>query len=158
MTRKQDDSGGRGWTRALPPALAGVVLTVGAAIAMTATDQAMFCGSCHSMAEAALTHKRSVHAELACNECHAPHNLAAKLPFKAQEGARDILATATSSIPDLIHPGEDTKEVTQENCQRCHGATTSTVTMQSKKFCTDCHRHVPHSPKIPVSKRSAADA
>jgi cytochrome c nitrite reductase small subunit len=67
------------------------------------------------MSEAALTHKRSVHAELACNECHAPHNLIAKIPFKTKEGTRDILATVTKSIPDLIHPGEETKEVTQEN-------------------------------------------
>jgi cytochrome c nitrite reductase small subunit len=135
-----------------------MVLLVGAALAMHGTDQAPFCGACHSMAEAALTHKRSVHAELACNECHAPHNLVAKLPFKSKEGLRDIWATATSSVPDLIHPGGDTRRVTQENCQRCHGATTSTVIMQSKEFCTDCHRHVPHSPKIPVAKRSAADA
>lgn len=158
MTRKMDDPGGRGWRLLLPPVLAGIVLTVGAAVAMTTTDQAMFCGSCHSMAEAALTHKRSVHAELACNDCHAPHNLAAKVPFKTKEGVRDILATATSNVPDLIHPGDDTKAVTQANCRRCHSATTSTVIMQSKKFCTDCHRHVPHTPKIPVAKRSAADA
>jgi cytochrome c nitrite reductase small subunit len=135
-----------------------MVLLVGAALAMHGTDQAPFCGACHSMAEAALTHKRSVHAELACNECHAPHNLVAKLPFKSKEGLRDIWATATSTVPDLIHPGGDTRRVTQENCQRCHSATTSTVIMQSKEFCTDCHRHVPHSPKIPVAKRSAADA
>jgi len=158
MTRTKDSTWWRGLRLALPPALAGMALLVGAALAMTATDQAPFCGSCHSMAEAALTHKRSVHAELACNECHAPHNLVAKLPFKSKEGLRDIWATATSSVPDLIHPGGDTRRVTQENCQRCHGATTSTVIMQSKEFCTDCHRHVPHSPKIPVAKRSAADA
>ena len=158
MNLKKDAPDRRGWRFALPPAIAGIVLTVGAALAMTATDQAMFCGSCHSMAEAALTHKRSVHAELACNECHAPHNLVSKIPFKTKEGTRDILATVTSSIPDLIHPGEDTKEVTQANCQRCHSSTTSTVVMQSKEFCTDCHRHVPHTPKIPVAKRSAADA
>lgn len=158
MVLQKNDPGGRTWRYLLPSVLAGVVLTVGVAIAMTATDQASFCGSCHSMAEAALTHKTSIHAELACNECHAPHNILVKIPFKAKEGTRDILATATSSIPDLIHPGEETKEVTQANCLRCHAATTSTVTMQSKKFCTDCHRHVPHTPKIPVAKRSAADA
>ncbi|MDO9582564.1 MAG: NapC/NirT family cytochrome c [Desulfomicrobium sp.] len=158
MNLKNDASSGRGWRLALLPAIAGIVITVGVALAMTTTDQASFCGSCHSMAEAALTHKTSVHAKLACNDCHAPHNLAAKIPFKTKEGARDILATATKSIPDLIHPGEETKDVTQANCQRCHDATTSTVIMQSKQFCTDCHRHVPHSPKIPVAKRSAADA
>jgi cytochrome c nitrite reductase small subunit len=158
MILKKNDSGGRGWRYALPPAIAGIVVTVGVAVAMTTTDQASFCGSCHSMAEAALTHKNSVHAELACNDCHAPHNLAAKVPFKTKEGVRDILATATSRVPDLIHPGEDTLGVTQANCVRCHSATTSTVNMQSKKFCTDCHRNVPHTPKIPVAKRSAADA
>jgi cytochrome c nitrite reductase small subunit len=158
MTRTKDSTRWRGLRRALLPALAGMVLLVGAALAMHGTDQAPFCGACHSMAEAALTHKRSVHAELACNECHAPHNLVAKLPFKSKEGLRDIWATATSTVPDLIHPGGDTRRVTQENCQRCHSATTSTVIMQSKEFCTDCHRHVPHSPKIPVAKRSAADA
>lgn len=158
MTRKQDGSGRSGWLRALPPALAGVALTVGVAVSMTTTDQAMFCGSCHAMDEAALTHKLSVHAEQACNECHVPHNLVAKIPYKAQEGIRDILATVTKQIPDLIHPGPDTKAVTQANCRRCHEATTSTVVMESKEFCTDCHRHVPHTPKIPVSKRSAADA
>ncbi|NCC04496.1 MAG: 7-cyano-7-deazaguanine reductase [Proteobacteria bacterium] len=158
MLLEQKEPGGIKWSRVLPPAIVGVLITIGAAVAMNTTDQAMFCGSCHSMSEAALTHKRSVHAELACNECHAPHNLVAKIPFKAKEGTRDILATVTSNIPDLIHPGDDTKAVTQDNCQRCHSATTSTVVMQSKKFCTDCHRHVPHTPKIPVAKRSAADA
>lgn len=158
MARKKKNSGGPGWRYILPPTLAGVALTVGVAVAMTATDQARFCGGCHSMSEAALTHKHSVHAELACNECHAPHNLAAKIPFKAKAGTHDILATITSNVPDLIHPNGDTKEVTQANCVRCHQATISTVNMQVKEYCTDCHRHVPHTPKIPVAKRSAADA
>lgn len=156
MARKPRDSG-RIWRYTLPAIALGVVLTVSAAVAMTTTDKAMFCGGCHSMSEAALTHKQSVHAELACNECHAPHDILAKIPFKTKEGVRDIWATASKSIPDLIHPGEETKDVTQANCVRCHSATTGTV-MQSKTYCTDCHRHVPHSPKKPISKRSAADA
>jgi cytochrome c nitrite reductase small subunit len=158
MNLKKEAPSRRGWRLAVLPAIAGIAVTVGVALAMTTTDQASFCGSCHSMAEAALTHKTSVHAELACNDCHAPHNLVAKVPFKTKEGVRDIVATATKNVPDLIHPGDETKEVTQANCLRCHSATTSTVIMQSKEFCTDCHRHVPHSPKIPIAKRSAADA
>ena len=157
--RLRNDDPGRGGKRSIMlPVLAGVVLTVGAAIGMTTTDQAMFCGSCHSMDEAELTHKQSVHAALACNDCHAPHNLMAKLPFKAKEGARDAFATVTSSIPDLIHPGKETMGVVQANCRRCHSATVATVAMQSKQYCTDCHRHVPHSPKLPIAMRSAADA
>ncbi len=145
------------WKGIILASLVGGLLVASAAVGMHMTDQALFCGGCHSMNEAALTHKRSVHANLACNECHAPHLLTSKIPFKAKEGARDVWATVTSNVPDLIHPGSETKSVVQKNCIRCHSKTTSTVTMQSKNFCTDCHRHVPHSPKLPISKRSAAD-
>ncbi len=156
--RKTDKPPKRGWRSVLLSFLAGMIVITGVAVATTVTDQAMFCGSCHSMDEAALTHRRSVHAELACNECHAPHNLLAKFPFKAREGTRDIIATVSKSVPDLIHAGDETLQVIQNNCQRCHQATVSTVNMMSKAYCTDCHRHVPHTPKIPVAKRSAADA
>ena len=64
MLLEQKEPGGIKWSRVLPPAIVGVLITIGAAVAMNTTDQAMFCGSCHSMSEAALTHKRSVHAEL----------------------------------------------------------------------------------------------
>lgn len=158
MRLNRDDPGGSRWRPLILAMVVGVALTVGAAVGMTTTDQAMFCGSCHSMDEAELTHRQSVHAALACNECHAPHDLLAKIPFKAKEGARDILATLTGSIPDLIHPGEETMHVVQANCQRCHSATTASVAMQAKQYCTDCHRHVPHTPKLPIAKRSAADA
>jgi len=137
---------------------AGASSIIGTAVAMNTTDQAGFCGSCHSMAEAALTHKQSLHAKFACNECHAPHNIAAKIPFKTKEGARDIFATVAKTIPDMIHPGEETREVVQANCLRCHEAGIQTVNMTSKTHCTDCHRHVPHTPKLPIAKRSAADA
>ena len=157
MARTTNKPPGRGWRPLFLSFLGGMVVLAGIAVATTATDQAMFCGSCHSMDEAALTHRLSVHAELACNECHAPHNLLAKLPFKAKEGTRDIIATVSSSVPDLIHAGDETMQVIQENCRRCHDATVNTVNMTAKPFCTDCHRHVPHSPKIPVAKRSAAD-
>lgn len=142
----------------LLPFAAGIAFVVAASVAMTATDSAGFCGGCHSMAEAALTHSRSVHAQFACNECHAPHNLIPKIPFKAKEGTRDVFKTVTKNVPDLIHPGEDTVTTVQNNCLRCHGSVIKGVNMLSKPRCTDCHRHVPHSPKIPVSKRSAADA
>ena len=148
----------RSWWLALLAFAAGAASIIGTALAMTTTDQAGFCGSCHSMSEAALTHKQSVHAKLACNECHAPHNLVEKIPFKTKEGARDIFATATNTIPDLIHPGEETREVVQVNCRRCHDAGIRNVNMTAKTHCTDCHRHVPHTPKLPIAKRSAADA
>ena len=158
MSLSWKNSNDRTWSFVLLPLVAGIVITVAAAFAMTTTDKASFCGSCHSMDEAARTHSTSVHAQFACNECHAPHNLITKIPFKTKEGARDVFKTVTSNVPDLIHPGDDTLNVVHNNCLRCHGSVIKEVNMLSKDRCTDCHRHVPHSPKIPVSKRSAADA
>lgn len=146
------------WLIVILALIVGAGATLGSSLAMTATDQAGFCGGCHSMSEAALTHAKSLHAGLACNECHAPYSLPAKIPFKTKEGLRDVYATVSSSIPDLIHAGAETREVVQANCLRCHGAVIASVNMTVKAHCTDCHRHVPHTPKISVAKRSAADA
>ena len=156
MTPKKDAPRGRGWRYALPPAIAGIVVTVGVALAMTTTDQAMFCGSCHSMAEAALTHKRSVHAELACNECHAPHNLLAKLPFKAQEGLRDFMGNVSGK--DIPRPlSARTRDVVNENCKACHFATNREVaSMDAKPYCVDCHRNMAHMRHKPISTRTVA--
>ena len=69
----------------------GAALVLAAAAGMQFTDARPFCSSCHVMHEAALTHSQSPHADLACNECHAPHNLLSKIPFKAKEGIRDFI-------------------------------------------------------------------
>lgn len=158
MTLNKNGRTGRGWRVAVLAGLAGVALTFGAGLAMVSTDRAGFCGSCHAMSEAVLTHAQSVHAELSCNECHAPSNLMAKLPFKAAAGAKDVYANTLGSIPDLIHPQGNTLEVVQANCVRCHTATVMNVNMTSKDTCMSCHRHVPHTPKKPISTRKAADA
>jgi cytochrome c nitrite reductase small subunit len=138
--------------------LAGAGIVIGSSFAMTATDKTSFCGSCHSMSEAALTHSKSLHANLDCNECHAPHNLSAKIPFKTKEATRDIGKTVIKNVPDLIHASGQTRSVIQANCLRCHGSAIEGVNMTAKSNCTDCHRNVPHTNKIPIAKRSAADA
>ena len=97
------------------------------------------------------------HAKLACNDCHAPQNLAAKIPFKAVAGAQDILATATKRIPDVIHAEKRHKDVIQANCVRCHTATIEKVAMDSKPYCVECHRAVPHKSRTPISSRKVAD-
>ncbi len=149
-----------GWIKpgVLGALIAGAGIVIGSSYAMTITDRSGFCGSCHSMSETALTYSKSLHAKLACNECHAPHNLAAKIPFKTKEAMRDVTATITKNVPDLIHAGAETRNVVQKNCLRCHGAVIESVNMTAKPYCTDCHRNVPHTPKMPIAKRSAADA
>lgn len=135
----------------------GVVLLAGSAIAMRVTDQRPFCASCHVMQEAALTHKMSTHANLTCNECHAPHNLAAKIPFKAAEGLRDF--TANMQGKDVPIPvSMRTKDVVNANCKSCHAMTNMNVaSMEAKPYCVDCHRSVAHMRQKPISTRTVAN-
>lgn len=134
---------------------AGSVFVANAAVYHT--DQREFCGQCHSMNAAALTHQNSTHAQFSCNECHTPANMIEKLPYKAQVGIHDIFVTATGTIPSNIHATDSMKQVVQNNCIRCHSATVSAVAMDVKPFCVDCHKSVPHNSKMPVGTREAAD-
>ncbi len=135
----------------------GAAVMAGTVAAMNKTDESAFCGTCHAMSEAAYTHSLSPHASLACNECHTPHNLVAKLPFKAVSGMRDIFYNTTKSVPDLLQANQSTKDAIQANCLRCHSTTNMTVAMDAKPYCTSCHRAVPHMNKMPIDKRKAAD-
>lgn len=135
----------------------GMAATIGMGLAAKGTDQAAFCATCHVMSEAAWSHKKSVHAQFDCNECHTPSNLVSKLPYKTKTGIHDILVNTGSSVPDVIHTQPEMKSVIQGNCRRCHVASTMNVAMDSKPFCTDCHRAVPHNKKLPIAQRKAAD-
>lgn len=145
------------WSFALLAFVLGMLAVAGAGFAVKGTDQAVFCAKCHAMSEAAWTHKQSVHAQFDCNECHTPASLPAKLPYKANVGLHDIYVNTFSEVPDLIHTQTDMKAVIQANCRRCHLSTTMNVAMDSKPFCTDCHRSVPHNKKLPIDRRKAAD-
>lgn len=135
-----------------------LVAFVGGSQAMKVTDSAAFCGGCHVMSEAALTHRASTHAKIACNECHAPHDLVQKLPFKALAGFNDIWNNTFTNLPDVIHAQGKHPDVINANCKRCHSVTNVNVDMSAKKYCTDCHRNVPHMSHKPISTRKAADA
>ncbi len=135
----------------------GMLSMSSASLGMKATDEAVFCASCHVMSEAAWSHSQSVHAKLACNECHAPHNIISKIPFKAVAGSTDIYKNFFTQVKDVIHASEKTKDVVQENCRRCHYMTNSKVAMDVKPYCVDCHRSIPHISKSPVASRRASD-
>ncbi len=136
---------------------AGVVLIAVAAWGMRVTDSRPFCGSCHPMQEAALTHKLSSHASLACNECHAPSSLLSKLPFKAKEGARDFIANMQGKEAPLL-PSLATRDVINENCKSCHVNTNAEVaSMDAKPYCVDCHRNIVHMRSKPISTRMVAN-
>jgi cytochrome c nitrite reductase small subunit len=136
----------------------GVVALATLAFGMKYTDQRPFCTSCHIMDPVGVTHKLSGHANISCNDCHAPHNLLAKLPFKAIAGARDVYMNTLGHPGDLILAGMETKEVVNANCKACHTMTNVEVaSMEAKKYCTDCHRNVQHMRMKPISTREVAD-
>ena len=136
----------------------GVLFLAGMAFGMRVTDSRPFCGSCHIMNEAARTHKLSTHANLQCNECHAPQALLVKLPFKAMEGARDVFMNTWGTVELPILPALTTKNVVNANCIACHTMTnTNVASMDTKPYCVDCHRGVPHMRMKPVSTRMVAD-
>ncbi|MFP4084003.1 MAG: cytochrome c3 family protein [Desulfonatronovibrio sp.] len=138
--------------------LVGIALSAGFGFSMKKTNEAEFCGSCHVMYEAVRTHKKSVHAELACNDCHIPDTPVSKYTFKAYAGMKDMYKNTFAEIHDVIHATDSTQSVVNDNCLRCHTMTTLNVeVMTVKENCTDCHRQVPHLSKLPIAERRVAD-
>lgn len=151
---------GRGKVAILVLLLVGAGLYAGMAFSMKATDQPEFCGSCHVMYEAVRTHQMSAHAELACNECHAPDETVPKMVFKAQAGAKDLYQNTLGDVFDVIHASDKTREVVNQSCLNCHSMTILNVAddvTEAKQYCTDCHRSVPHMSKLSISERRVAD-
>ena len=135
----------------------GVVLLAGSAYVVGVTDQRPFCATCHSMMPSAITQKLSTHANLACNECHLPQNLISKLPYKAAIGLTDIFAENFGTVHYPLAASASMKDVINVNCTSCHAATNQNVaSMESKRYCTDCHCNVPHQRTQPVSTRMVA--
>lgn len=136
----------------------GIVVLAALAWGMKTTDSRPFCSSCHIMTPEARTHKMSSHANLTCNECHAPHVLISKLPFKAMEGTRDFFVNTIGTKPDVVAANTSTKDVVNANCKSCHVMTnTKVASMEAKTYCTDCHRGIGHMRMQPISTRMVAD-
>ena len=150
---------GRGKMAVLLLLLVGAVLFAGAAYSVRATDQPEFCGSCHVMYEAVRTHQMSAHANLACNECHAPDATIPKMIFKTRAGAKDIYQNTFGDVFDVIHVTERTRQVVNDSCIRCHSTTIRNVAdkITEAKECTGCHRSLPHMSRLPISERRVAD-
>lgn len=144
----------RAWKWLFGGLAGGIVIAGIFAWALNATDQRQFCASCHIMREAAVTQKMGMHANLACNECHAPHALLAKIPFKAEAGTVDFIANLQGKdVP--IPPSKKQRDVINQNCIACHGPVNAKVaSMAVKPYCVDCHRSVGHMRLNPISQRT----
>lgn len=133
-----------------------ILLYAGSSVAMKKTDQPAFCSSCHVMNQATRTFMTSVHAELSCNDCHAPQHPLDRIAFKTKAGISHVSKYITGDIDDVIRATDKTREVVDQNCLRCHQMTNINVAMDAKNSCIDCHRQVPHFAKNPIRERMVA--
>lgn len=125
----------------------GIIMSVVTVKTLAYTDSSDFCQSCHIMNSVHDSFEDSTHAELACNDCHLPHeSMAGKLVYKAKVGMGHVYynSLGQEDIPDVLHPTESTQEVIQANCIECHESTLSNVSHDAKENCVDCHQSVPH--------------
>jgi cytochrome c nitrite reductase small subunit len=124
------------------------------------SDDSSACMNCHIMAPYSATYSHSSHGRNAtCNDCHVPHeNAAKKWIFKGTDGMRHVMAFVTYSEDDVIRAIPASSEVIMNNCIRCHTQLNTEFVKTGKidfmiartgggKACWDCHRDVPHGPR-----------
>jgi cytochrome c nitrite reductase small subunit len=106
------------------------------------------CNNCHVMDAVYESWYHGSHQKWAnCGDCHTPHPLIPKYLTKAISGYHHVSAFALGDIPIAIRAKEDSLEVVQENCIRCHTDTIDNTfegTMASDRYCFDCHRSTAH--------------
>jgi len=106
------------------------------------------CMNCHVMRSQFDAWNRSPHhAAAACNECHTPHNLAAKYAVKALNGYHHSRAFTLGGFPDPIRIKPMNASVAEANCIRCHEGMTERMRpkdSREEKRCTACHRGMGH--------------
>lgn len=114
------------------------------------------CNNCHVMDAVyeGWFHGGHKHAA-ACGDCHTPHALIPKYFVKAESGYHHVTAFIFKEIPGAIRAKESSRKIVQENCERCHAETISTIKLglmdgpsdpqyESERYCFECHRTVAH--------------
>lgn len=125
----------------------GIILSVVTVKGLAYTDSADFCGSCHIMTSVHDSFVDSTHAELACADCHLPHDsIVNKYTEKARAGLNHMYynTLGEDKIPKVLHATDNSMDIITENCIDCHQNTLQNVSHDAKDNCTECHQAVPH--------------
>lgn len=119
-------------------------------------DKPETCINCHVMIPHYANWAHNSHGRVAtCNDCHVPHdNILGKYFFKATDGLNHATKFTLRLERQVIIMEEETREMVQENCIRCHEKTVRKEFMRTvqpnyrnyleKRYCLDCHRETPH--------------
>lgn len=125
----------------------GIILSVVTVKGLAYSDSPEFCSSCHIMTQVHDSFTDSTHAELACGDCHLPHdNIVNKLTEKAKAGMGHVYynTLGVEKIPGVLHTTENSQEIINENCISCHENTVKNISHDAKDSCSSCHEAVPH--------------
>ena len=133
------------------------------------SDEPSTCVNCHIMGPYYATWSHSSHSRNAtCNDCHVPHeNAAKKWFFKGMDGMRHAAVFMMRGEPQVIQAIDESAEVIMNNCVRCHtqlntefvntGRIDHNMAMAGEgKACWDCHRDVPHGGSNSLSSTPSA--
>lgn len=107
------------------------------------------CNNCHVMDSQyeGWFHAAHVHFT-ACTDCHLPHqNIASYYLYKGYSGMRDVYSFTFKTYPAAIRATQQTDEIVQANCIRCHTDTVENILAGPQPFdryCWDCHRSAAH--------------
>lgn len=118
------------------------------------------CANCHVMQDYYSAWLTGSHRQVAaCNDCHAPHDLAGKLAVKAINGFHHSLAFTTGDYPANIHIRDFNRAVTEGACRSCHAEIVSAISGHQGEdvACVRCHFSVGHGAAAfvpPVSAQS----
>lgn len=139
-----------------------VVIGLGAFMAKEAelvsymSDDPKACVNCHVMTPVYNSWMHSSHREWAsCNDCHVPHNnVVNKYFFKAKDGLFHASVFTARAEPEVMFMREESQEVVQSNCLRCHVQQVTQTKYQhyladhnanrTDRKCWSCHQEVPH--------------
>jgi cytochrome c nitrite reductase small subunit len=106
------------------------------------------CNNCHVMDAAYEGWFHGSHsAWTTCSDCHTPHDFIPKYLVKAQSGYHHVTAFSFGNIPNAIRAKEESRQVVQENCVRCHQDAVEEImagSMTFERYCFECHRTVAH--------------
>ncbi|HTX90316.1 MAG TPA: cytochrome c nitrite reductase small subunit [Anaerolineales bacterium] len=107
------------------------------------------CNNCHVMDAQYENWTHAAHARVAvCVDCHLPHqNAVSYYLYKGYSGMKDVLSFTFKTYPDSIRATQQTDQIIQANCIRCHSDTVENIVAGPQPFdryCWSCHRSVAH--------------
>ncbi len=107
------------------------------------------CNNCHVMDSEYENWYHAGHARSAvCTDCHLPHqNFISYYLYKGYSGMKDVYSFTLKTYPSAIRATQQTDEILQANCIRCHKDTVESILAGAQPFdrtCWSCHRQVAH--------------